>query len=476
MINKRKHYISIIGFILLSALFFYFRLRELDHLLVWDEAWNILSLRDYLSGAKENPFYWYYFFHPPLYMFFAKYLFPFMDNFAIRAASLSLFFSYITFSIVYIFAKRLGGLKYSWASCFFLSTLPAAIGYDTWIKRDSLAICLGYAALLSIYKRKFIPAAFLLGLSLLSKESALFFILSGFGLVVLSKERHKIKIILLSSIVIILLNFWWYFNLSNFSGNLFSYYLSQNTATSIVLSSNILYYFKKLLIDCGIINLFFLLTGLIYSLYLVFIKNQKRWIYPLSILGCVYLILSFVITSKAPWQTVPAIPAIAMVCATGLLFLIRLAKKKKLFKTIIFLLLFLSFFSGFNYSYEVFNSTSYPNGWPGANVSRNLASYLNRNMGPDDSLLISDFSYWNETTCPIFLYYWQGEELTILQEKDLDNTEFIEESIKQLGISWLVIPFSPDKDTKRHDAARDISKQLNKEPLRLGWTYIWDLR
>ena len=475
-IKKRKHYISITGFLLLSALFFYFRLKQIDHPLVWDEAWNILSLRDYLSGSENSSFYWYYFFHPPLYMLFAKHLFPFIDNFAIRIASLSLFFSYITFSIVYIFAQKLGGLKYSWASCFFLSTLPSSIGYDTWIKRDCLAICFGYAALLTIYKRKYIPTAFLLGLSLLSKETGLFFILSCFLIFICSKEKHKIRVTIVTFFIVLLLNFWWYIHLSTFTGKLFSYYFSQNTTTSIALSSDILYYFKILLINCGLVPLFFFSIGLLYSLYLVFIKKQRRWIFPLSIVGCIYLPLSFIITSKAPWQTIAAIPAIAMITASGLLFTLKTFKKKKLFKLCIFSLLFLPLFSGINYSYETFQSSSYPTGWPGSNVSRNLALYLNKNMTPSDKLLISDFAYWNENICPIFLYYCKGQDVILLQEKDLNNTAFIDESINKLGISWLVIPFSPDKDIKRHTAAREISKKIKKEPLRLGWTYIWDLR
>ena len=116
-----------------------------------------------------------------------------MQNFAFRMAALSLFFSYITFSIVYIFARRLGGWRLSWAACFFLSILPVSMGYDTWIKRDSLAICLGYAALLFIYKRKYILSAFLLSLSLLSKETASFFILAGSITLIFSHEKHKMK-------------------------------------------------------------------------------------------------------------------------------------------------------------------------------------------------------------------------------------------------------------------------------------------
>jgi hypothetical protein len=63
-----------------------------------------------------------------------------------------------------------------------------------------------------------------------------------------------------------------------------------------------------------------------------------------------------------------------------------------------------------------------------------------------------------------------------LREKDLFNIPFIEKSINNCDIEWLIIPFSPDKDTKRHKLAREISKRINRQPLRLGWVYIWELR
>ncbi len=474
--TSKYHYIAAAGFIFFSIIFFFCRLKNLYHPLMWDEAWNIMSLRAVLAGTEQDPFYWYYYFHPPLYTLFARILFPFARNFAFRAAFLSLVFSYGTFTVVYFFCRRLGGIKYAWASGFFLSVLPASICYDTWIKRDSLAAFLGYGGLFLIFKKKYIPASLLLGLSLLSKETGMFFILTGFICMLLTKGPGKIRHIIVSAVIITILNAWWYLYMSTFTGNLFSYYLSGNTPANIVRDPSFTYYFRKLPLDCGWVPLFFFISGLFSAGYALFFKKHMKWMYPMSIILCVYLPLSFVIKSKAPWQMISGIPAIAMICGAGLIFIIKKLRKTGYLRTAVLLVLIIPLLSGLALSYEGYHSTSYPNGWPGAKASKTLAIYLNRNMSPGDKVLISDFSYWNEKLCPIFTYYLNGREIIMLQEKDLDNIPFIEESIDKLGIDWLVIPFSPDNDVKRHNTARKISKKTGIDPAQIGWAYIWDMR
>ncbi|MBU0881688.1 MAG: hypothetical protein KKE81_05770, partial [Candidatus Omnitrophica bacterium] len=55
--NSKKLWV---GFLIISVVFILLRLKTLNHLLMWDEAWNILSLRAFLSSAKADPFYWGY--------------------------------------------------------------------------------------------------------------------------------------------------------------------------------------------------------------------------------------------------------------------------------------------------------------------------------------------------------------------------------------------------------------------------------
>jgi len=165
--NKTKLFF---GLIIISAVFLYLRMQSLGHLLMWDEAWNVLSLKAYLANDTASPFYWFYRFHPPVYMFFGKLLMPFHSGIDIRLEGLSLVFSYATLIAVYLLSARIGGWRYSWLTGLMLSFMPASIAYDTWIKRDSLACFAGYTALLMLAKRKFLWCGALLALSLLSKK------------------------------------------------------------------------------------------------------------------------------------------------------------------------------------------------------------------------------------------------------------------------------------------------------------------
>ena len=96
------------GLFILLAFFVALRLRTVGHLLMWDEAWNIFSIRAHVVNNTQNPFYWFYYFHPPLYIFFAELLSPFKSGFDIRLEYLTLAFSAGTFVSVYYLAGRVG--------------------------------------------------------------------------------------------------------------------------------------------------------------------------------------------------------------------------------------------------------------------------------------------------------------------------------------------------------------------------------
>lgn len=188
--NKRR---LLAGFCILSVLFFVLRIRTIGHILMWDEAWNILSLKAYLLNAVRDPFYLYYKLHPPLYMFFARMLLPFENGFEVRAEYLSLFWNYAAFSVTYLLSARLGGWKYACFAGLFLCCMPLSIGYSTWIKRDAIAITFGVLALYMFVNRNFLFCGLAMGASLLAKETAVFYLLTIFFLIFISKDIKKIK-------------------------------------------------------------------------------------------------------------------------------------------------------------------------------------------------------------------------------------------------------------------------------------------
>ena len=457
------------GLVFLSLLFVILRIKTLGHLLMWDEAWNILSLRAYLLDAVKDPFYWYYRFHPPLYMFFAKFLFPFKSGFDVRAEMLSLLFSYLTFVIAYLLSARIGGWKYAWFSGFFLCLMPASIGYDTWIKRDGLAICLGYLALYLLMNRKFLWCAIALSFSLLSKENALFFILCAILLVFVFKERNKLKILFTLFITLLIVNAWWYLPLSTLTKDMKAFYFSREMYGNIWVNAP-LYYLKKLMPDLGPAILFFFIAGLIYLFLTAMSKKQPRWLLPAAVFFCVYIPGSLFMT-KTPWLCLSARPAIAMIAASGVLFFLK-NDKKKILLSFSGLFLILAALNGLTFSYPEYHGKTYPNGWPGAQASRELALYLNEHMKDQDRLMISEFTYWQMPTCPIFLYYWKPHKMMIINSEE--RTEDIIEKIKNNKISWLVIVDSPDPKYNLRSFAAKLQNSLETNPRIVRWSYVWN--
>ena len=466
--NKVK---LLIGFILLSTIFIYLRIKTLNHLLMWDEAGNILSLRAFVLNTKANPFYWGYFFHPPLYMTFAMLLKPLKLGIDLRLELLSLLFSYVTLLVIYLLSAKLGGWKYAWLSGLFLSMMPASIAYDTWIKRDGLASALGYLAVFLILKRKFLWCAIALSFSLLSKESALFFAIAIPFVLFFIKEKNIFKKSILIYGVVFAITSWWYILFSTMKEEVFNIYFS--AANNISRWRNpCTYYFKKLLPDMAAPLMLFLMIGLIYSLYLVFRKRQYRWALPIIVFLSVYLPSSLFITGKAPWLCLSARPALAMIGASGALFLLKKSKRSKLLLAVFCILLASVIFTGLSFSYNKYHALTYPNGWPGANSSKELALYLNEHMEKDDRLMITEFAYWQMPVCPIFLYYYNRGPIKIM--KGQEKAEDVIQDIINNKISWLVIADSTDPEFNFHRLVKDISNSTLGKPTIVGWSCIWN--
>jgi hypothetical protein len=468
--NKVKF---LIGFALLSVIFIYLRLKTFNHLLMWDEARNIISLRAFLTNNAADPFYGNYFLHPPLYMVFASMLFPFRAGLDIRLELLSLLFSYASLVIIYMLSARIGGMKYAFLNGLFLSIMPVSIAYDTWIKSDGLASCLGYLAIFLLLKRRFFWCAVALSFSLLAKENALFFILAVTVLLFILKEKKILKNIVIIYGAVFILTSWWYLCFSSMPKELFDIFLSADKNIS-TWGNSPLYYFKKLLPDMGLPVLIFYIFGFCYLLYLVLWKKQYRWSVPLIIVICVYVTGSFVIACKTPWLCLSATPALAMVAGGGVLFLLKIAKRSKLLLTVFALFFIFSIFGSFLFSYDKYHINSCPNGWSGANYSRKLALYLNRHTQSSERLMLTQFSYWGPplcSMCPVFLYYCDGRSIYVIDGRDAAN-EIIKAIINN-RISWFVINDSPNKHLNFHALVKGSINSVLERPAFIGCSYVW---
>ena len=468
--NKVKF---LLGFIFISLIFVYLRLRTLNHFLMWDEARNIISLRAFLANNTANAFYWNYFFHPPLYMIFASMLFPFNAGLDVRLELLSLLFSYSALFIMYILSAKIGGRKYAFLNGLFLSIMPVSIAYDTWIKRDGLALSLGYLAIFLLLKRRFLWCAVALSFSLLAKENAFFFILAVTVLLfTLKGEKISRNIIIIYGVVFILTS-WWYICFSSMPKALFDIFLSVEKNAS-TWGNSPLYYFKKLLPDMGLPVLIFFIIGLCRILYLILWKKQCRWSAPIVVVTCVYITGSFIIACKTPWLCLSATPALAMIAGNGALFLLKIAKRSKVLLIAFMLFFIFSILGGFSFSYAKYHMNSYPNGWSHASHSRELAFYLNKHVRSAERLMLTQFSYWGPPLCPIcpiFLYYSDVRSIYVIDGKD--SVEEIIKSAINNRISWFVINDSTDKNLNFHALEKSVTNSVLGKPISIDYSYIW---
>ncbi|MGB2600367.1 MAG: hypothetical protein WBD04_06865, partial [Candidatus Omnitrophota bacterium] len=469
-LTKNKIYL-LLGFVVLSVLFIYLRLKNLNHPLMWDEAWNILSLRSYVLNAVKDPFYWFYRFHPPLYMIFARLLHPFKSGFDARLELLSLFFAYATFLAMYLLSARMGGWKYAWFSGLFLSIMPASIGYDTWIKRDGLASAFGYFSILLLLKRKYFWCGVLLALSLLSKENGLFFVLSSLVLVFMLGEKRPFRKIIILLLTVFALSSWWYLFFSEMTTHGPRFFFSQQEY-SILWANSPLYYFKKLLPDAGPGMLFFLVIGTACIIYQSFQKKELLKLTPLVIAACVYIPISLAFTLKAPWLFLPAVPALAMIAGGGATYLFDRSRKLRLLLPVLYIPLVVAVFSGGSFSYAGYHAETYPNGWPGAVSSKKLAEYLNAHMKKEDRLMITDFSYWQMPYCPVFLYYSVPHHVKWIKGSD-EAKSVLKEALEN-KTTWVVVIGSPDPKTNPAKLINGLKKSLG-DPKTVGWSYVWHL-
>jgi len=273
-------------------------------------------------------------------------------------------------------------------------------------------------------------------------------------------------------ITILVLTSWWYIPISTLLKDVTNFYFSSEIYGRIWLNAPI-YYFKKLLPDLGIVPSFFFVIGLFYLTYITFYKKHLRWFLPVAAFLCVYVPGSFFIATKTPWLCLSATPALAMIAGGGALYLLKISKRIKILIPALCLLLLFTAFKGLTFSYADYHMTTYPNGWPGALASRDLALYLNRRMKKEDSLMISEFTYWQMPTCPIFLYYWKPHKLTII--KGNEKSENIVKKIADKKITWLVIVDSPDPKNNLHGSAKKMQGILKTKAQTVRWSHVWNV-
>ena len=209
--------------VLSVVLFLVLRLRNVGHLLAWDEAQFALATKSFSLGPKDiwSPF---FNLHPPIYSWISLALAKFLGRGARSFEIISIFFSTGTLIITYFLARTLFNKRVAALASFFLAAMPAAAVLDTWIKQDPTAGFFAAASVLLFTKRKYVWSGVALGLGMLTKETAVFALAALFLYAVFTWSRDRLKGSIIAGAIAAAMSFWWYLWVSTGVGNFWDFF------------------------------------------------------------------------------------------------------------------------------------------------------------------------------------------------------------------------------------------------------------
>ncbi len=237
------------------------RARGVGHLLMWDEAMDLASVRAWVTSSRDafsNAFWA----HPPLFPLLLARLAPLRTGFAERAEGLSIAVQAVNLFLLFVLNRRLFGSAIALLACAALAGLPGAVFFDAWIKRDHLVVTFGLLALLALDRRRGLMAGVLLGFALLAKESALFYLAAVLVLVPLAFKRgERVKNAAAILATAAATSVWWYVLFSTFSGTYLRFALGRDPGLS-GWNQPWTYYLERTWLDVGPVALAVLAAGL----------------------------------------------------------------------------------------------------------------------------------------------------------------------------------------------------------------------
>lgn len=192
-------------------IFLVLRLRWVGHLLSWDEAMNLCTVRSLAAQAGDVFSNWFWR-HPPLYSLLTLLLSPLQRGFAERVQLLNLCIGVINLLLLYALVRRVSGTRAALWTAFVISVAPGCVFFDVWVKRDHVVVSFALAAFLFLFAHRSLYAGLCLGLSLLAKETAVFYLAAAvlmWGMGAAGRRRWEDVAALVG--VPMLVSGWWFF-------------------------------------------------------------------------------------------------------------------------------------------------------------------------------------------------------------------------------------------------------------------------
>lgn len=296
--------------LLVIVLALFLRVCHHSHILMSDEANNMLTIKAIIEGEGLRG---YFFKHPPLFIIVSSMIsYPFGDSFHV-VQGISIAFSILSFIPLYLVVKRLFDARAALLSLLFLSILPLNILYSTWAKQEAMLLFFFLWSMYFYITQKPFKSGLLFGIASLTKEFAWFLIPIVAGWEVLRgwEGRDSLKRLLSWFLVGLLVSGWWYAIWGIESFKAIRAAATGGEVFEFAWHYPWYYYLRNLPEDITLVLVAFLVIGLIST------KCGPRLLFLLWVM-VFYLPLS-VLSVKAPWYVYLASPAIVVITAAGFL-------------------------------------------------------------------------------------------------------------------------------------------------------------
>ena len=478
------------------------RLPWVGHLLTYDEAMNLCSVRAFAANGYDYYSHWFWH-HPPMLGVLMLRVQPFLPQFAERTELLLVVVGCLNLLALFLLNRETLGTGPALWSSFLFAVMPSSIFFDLWIKQDSLVVLFGLLSLYFFVRQKTIVSGVLLGFGFLSKETAMFYAFAIALLWLLQGPARRFRNLLAVAVVSALVSAWWYVEFSVSIQYFIKFALdSGNLKTDALIWAKPWYYFlAKMPVDFGIPGIGFAITGVVVLIRAALrARREPRpaepWgsspgrYWPLMVFFPGFIIFCMA-TGKAPWFTISLLPAFATLEGVGAWNLLAFLRNKtapwlskapavmeilrcRLVKFVLVLLLCgLAFIHVGGRDYEEAMKQQFYGWWWGASSSRLAAERINLFVRDGEKVLITPMYYSANPSkprpCQIFTYYLKDAPVIVMRF----DTPFdaLVNTIRKNKIDWMMI--SPQPEVGENEVIKPLKLRYGLNPLRLPGAYIF---
>lgn len=471
---------ALLALLAAAALFLALRIPHVGHLLTYDEAWNEQAVRGSVNG-ESNVFTHNLSRHPPLYMLLGAAALRGARTPATRLEWLSVLLNLAALGVLFLVVRDGWGQQAACWAALAYTLLPAAVFYDTWIKRDCAVNLAGMLALLAWQRRKTGLCGLALGLAFLGKETAVFYAQSLVWLALLPRPRKEgLRRLATVAGVTVLVAGWWYVFVWE-AGKHFLSFFAGRSGENARFAEPALYYLASIPRHLGWGGALLALLGCVA----IVSETGRAWrercstLLPLLFLAPALGVLT-ASRGKPPWLVIPLLPMWAALIGVGASWLSQrltewVGRRVPLpasrgrtapvlaATTVAALACLLP--RPWHGTYEQKLRQETERIWAGAMMSREIAQAVNRVTKPDERLLLTTFSYLSEQTryCPVFLHYLDPRS-AVLRSRGSSFKELLD-AIRTYNLDWAVLSPGPKPETTV--LSRQFEAALDQRPLAL---------